>query len=104
MALDVHVVAESDDDLLNLLGELTSGRKDERLGALDVGVELLEDGNGERSGLASTRLGLRDDVVALDDGHDGTLLDSGGTLKTRLTVSTGRRLWFAAARTTYPYA
>jgi hypothetical protein len=40
VAVDVEVVAEGDDDLLDLLGELTSGGEDERLGLLDRGVDL----------------------------------------------------------------
>ncbi len=82
MALDVHVVAESDDDLLDLVRELTGRREDQRLGALDVGVKRLEDGDGEGSGLASTRLGLRNDVVTLDDRDDSALLDGRGALET----------------------
>ena len=40
MALDVEVVAEGNDDLLDLLSELTGGRENERLGLLDCGVDL----------------------------------------------------------------
>ena len=75
MALDVHVVAQRDDDFLDLLRELARGRQDERLGALDRDVQLLQNGDGERRRLARTRLGLRDHVVALHDGDDGALLD-----------------------------
>jgi hypothetical protein len=49
----------------------------------DREVELLEDGDGEGCGLASTGLGLGDDIVTLDDGDDRTLLDGGRTLETR---------------------
>lgn len=63
VALDVHEVADGDNDLLNLLGKLTSGGKNERLALLDVGVDLLEDRDGEGGGLASTRLGLSNDIV-----------------------------------------
>lgn len=40
-----------------------------------LSVYLLEDGDGKRGRLAGTRLGLCDDVMALDAGHDGALLD-----------------------------
>jgi hypothetical protein len=63
VALDVHEVADGDNDLLDLLGKLTGGSKDERLALLDVGVDLLEDRDGEGSGLASTGLGLSNDIV-----------------------------------------
>ena len=82
VALNVHEVANSDDNLLNLLSKLTGGSEDESLALLDAGVDLLEDRDGEGSGLSSTGLGLSNDIVALDDGHDSTLLDSRGALET----------------------
>jgi hypothetical protein len=82
VALNVHEVANSDNNFLNLLSKLTGGGKDQSLALLDVGVDLLENRDGESGGLSSTGLSLGNDIVALDDGHDGTLLDSGGTLET----------------------
>lgn len=64
VALDVHEVTNSDDDLLNLLGELTGRSKDQSLALLEVVVDLLEDGDREGGGLSGTRLGLSDDIVA----------------------------------------
>jgi hypothetical protein len=63
VALDVHEVADGDNDLLNLLRQLTGGGQDEGLALLDVRVDLLQDRDGERGGLASTGLGLSNDVV-----------------------------------------
>lgn len=63
MALNAHEVADGNDDLLDLLSQLTGGGENERLALLDVGVDLLENGDGESSGLASTGLGLRNDIV-----------------------------------------
>ena len=83
VAFDVHVVTESNDDLLNLLSELTGRCEDECLGSFDRHVELLEDGDGEGRGLASTGLGLSDDIVTLDDGNNRALLDGRRTLETR---------------------
>lgn len=40
VAVDVEVVTEGDDDLLDLLGELTGGGEDKSLGLLDGGVDL----------------------------------------------------------------
>jgi hypothetical protein len=82
VALNVHEIANGDNDLLDLLGQLTSGSKDEGLALLDGRVDLLKGGDGEGSRLASTRLGLGNDIVPLDDGHDSARLDSRGTLKT----------------------
>lgn len=101
MALNVHEVTNSNDDLLDLLSQLTSRSEDQSLALLQVGVDLLEDRDRESGSLAGTRLGLCDDIVAwiavlahavamleisgcltLDDGHDGTLLNGRGALKT----------------------
>jgi hypothetical protein len=69
-------------NLLNLLGQLTSGSEDEGL-ALGVGhVDLLQNGNAESSCLSSSGLSLRNDVAAPDDREDGTLLNSGRFLET----------------------
>ena len=40
VAVNVEVVSEGDDDLLDLLGELSGGSNDEGLGLLDRGVDL----------------------------------------------------------------
>lgn len=64
VALDVHKVADGNNDLLDLLGQLTSGSEDQSLAGLQVGVDLLQDRNGEGGGLAGTRLGLSNDIVA----------------------------------------
>lgn len=42
----------------------------------------LKNGDGEGGSLSSTRLGLGDTVSTGDDGHDSSLLDSGGSLET----------------------
>jgi hypothetical protein len=54
VARDVHEVTNGDDDLLDLLGKLTGGGKDERLASLDVVVDLLEGGDGEGSRFTGT--------------------------------------------------
>lgn len=82
VALDAHEVANGDDDLLDLLGQLTRGGEDEGLARLDVGVDLLQNRDGEGGGLSGTGLGLSNDIVALDDGHDGALLNGRGALET----------------------
>lgn len=64
MALNVHEVTDGDDDLLDLLGQFTGGGEDKSLALLDVGVKLLEDGDGESGGLSGSGLGLRDNIVA----------------------------------------
>jgi len=64
VALDLHEVADGNNDLLDLLGKLTGRSEDEGLASLDRGVDLLEDRNGEGGGLAGTGLGLSDNIVA----------------------------------------
>ena len=100
VALNVHEVTDGDNDLLDLLSQLTGGSDNQSLAGLELLVDLLESGDGESGSLSGTRLGLGNDIVAcgalvsimncadhgekhtLDDGHDSTLLDSGGTLET----------------------
>lgn len=82
VALNVHEVTNGDNDLLDLLSQLTGGGENQSLALLHIGVDLLENGNGEGGSLPSTGLGLSDDIVALDNGHNRTLLDSRGALET----------------------
>jgi hypothetical protein len=95
MALDIHEIANGDNDLLDLLGQFTGRSQDQSLALLDIWVQLLKDGNGESGGLSGSRLCLSNDIVSLgdlstiatmqkplwksltlDDWHDGPLLDS----------------------------
>lgn len=73
VALNVHEVTDSDDDLLDLLGQLTGRSQDQGLALLQAGVDLLEDRDGEGGGLAGTRLGLSDNVVAWISGKSAAL-------------------------------
>lgn len=82
MTFDVHVVTKSNDDLLDLLGQLAGRCENESLGALDGHVQLLKNRDREGGGLASSRLGLRNNVVALHNRDDCTLLDSRRTFET----------------------
>lgn len=81
MALHVHVVSESEHDRLDLGGQLSSRGEDESLGFSDVGVDGLEDGDGEGRGFTGSGLSLSDDVSTFGDGENGSLLDGGGLLK-----------------------
>jgi hypothetical protein len=64
VALDVHEVTDGDDDLLDLLSELTGGGEDKCLAGLDALVDLLEGRDGEGGRLSGTGLGLGDNIVA----------------------------------------
>lgn len=64
VALNVHEVTNGDNDLLDLLGQLAGGCEDQSLAGLEAGVDLLENGDGERGSLAGTGLGLGNDIVA----------------------------------------
>ena len=83
VTFNVHIVTKGNDDLLDLLSELTGWCEDESLGAFDREVELLKDGDGEGRSLASAGLCLSDDIVTPDDGDNCTLLDGGGTFEPR---------------------
>ena len=63
VALNIHEISNGNNDLLNLLGKLTGWCENEGLALLDVGVELLEDRNGESCGLSCTGLSLSDNIV-----------------------------------------
>lgn len=63
VALDVHEVTNGDNDLLDLLSKLTSGSQNKGLALLQLGVDLLQDRDGEGGSLAGTRLGLSDNIV-----------------------------------------
>ena len=67
MALDAHEVTNGDNDLLDLLSQLTGRSKDKRLASLQVGVDLLQSSDREGSSLSGTRLGLSNDIVAYSD-------------------------------------
>jgi len=64
VALNVHEVTNGNDDLLNLLSQLTSWGKDQGLALLDVWVQLLEDGDGESGSLSGTRLSLSNNIMS----------------------------------------
>jgi hypothetical protein len=63
VALKGHEVTNGDNDLLDLLGQLTGGSEDQSLASLQVGVDLLERRDGESGSLSGTGLGLSDNIV-----------------------------------------
>jgi hypothetical protein len=63
MALDIHEVANGDNDLLDLLSKLTSGSENQGLALLNAQVNLLENRDGEGSRLSSAGLSLCDNVA-----------------------------------------
>lgn len=81
MTLHVHIISQSQNDILDLNSQFPRGGKDQGLGLTDGGVDGLEDGDGEGGGFTGTGLGLSDDVSAGGDGLDGSLLDGGGFLE-----------------------
>jgi hypothetical protein len=72
---------------VDLNGKLASRRKDDGLSRFDREVELLQDGDGEGGSLSRPGLSLGDDVVALYDGDDRSLLDRRRTLEPGLEQS-----------------
>lgn len=65
MTLNAHEIADSHDNLLDLLRKLTGGGEDQGLACFQVGVDFLKDGDGEGGSLSSARLGLGNDIGAL---------------------------------------
>ena len=84
VAADLHEVTEGNDDLLDLLCQLTSRGKDQGLALLDTLIQLLKSRDREGSSLSSTRLSLSNDIMALDDRENGTLLNGRRTFETSL--------------------
>jgi len=66
----------------HLLSQFACRRKDQRLAFLQSYIQLLQNGDGKRGRLASTRLSLCDHVVPLDAGDDRALLDCRRLLET----------------------
>lgn len=64
VALQVHEVADGHNDLLDLLSQLTGGSEDQSLAGLEGWVDLLQNRDGEGSGLAGTGLGLSNNIMA----------------------------------------
>ena len=62
MAVDGHEITNGDNDFLNLLGQLACRCKNQCLACLEIGVNFLEDRNGEGSGLSGSRLRLGNDI------------------------------------------
>jgi hypothetical protein len=81
MASNFEEVTESDNDLLDLLGQFTGWGQNQGLRHMLFSVNLLKDRDREGGGLASAGLRLRNNVVTLDDRHDGALLNGGWTLE-----------------------
>lgn len=98
VALDVHEVTDGDNDLLNLLGKLASGGEDESLAGLEGGVDLLEDGDREGGSLASTGLGLSNDIVAFGESQRMLVVMSRSGVFLPLMTGIMARCWIAEGR------
>jgi hypothetical protein len=98
MALDAHEIADGHDDLLDLLGELTGRGEDEGLACLDVGVDLLEDRDGEGGGLARAGLCLSNDVGAWVTRESKTFVLSCEVINVPLITGMMARCWMADGR------
>ena len=81
VALDVHVVSQGQHHLLDLDSQLSGRGQTEDLGLPDRGVNALQDGAGESGCFSSSGLSLSNNISSLHYGLDGSLLDSGGLLK-----------------------
>ena len=81
VTLYVHVVAQREDDGLDLRREFAGGRENECLGLSEGNVDGLQHRDGKGSRFTRAGLGLRDDISTLRYGEDSTLLDRGGFFK-----------------------
>lgn len=81
MALNVHVVTQSQNHRLNLSCQLAGWRQHKSLGVAQGGVDGLKHRNAKGGRFTGTRLRLRDHITSADDGQNGTLLDRGWLLE-----------------------
>jgi hypothetical protein len=98
VALNVHEVTDGDNNLLDLLSQLTGGSKDEGLASLDVGVELLQSGDGESGSLSSTGLGLGDNIATCDFQINDTVFRGRNGENIPLMTGMMARCWIAEGR------
>ena len=63
MTLNIHEIANSNNNLLDLLSKLTSRRQNQSLALLQRQIDLLKDRNRECGRLSSTRLGLGNNIA-----------------------------------------
>mmetsp|Transcript_9826 Transcript_9826/g.21860 ORF Transcript_9826/g.21860 Transcript_9826/m.21860 type:complete len:325 (-) Transcript_9826:163-1137(-) len=81
MDLEFHVVSEGNNDLLDLLGELTSGCEDEGLAFAEFGVKFGEGSDGEGGGFTRSRLSLSNQIPSQHGRLNSPLLNSTRLLK-----------------------
>jgi hypothetical protein len=65
MDLDLKEFTQTEDDLLDLVGQFTGRSQNETLGFIYAAIDELESGNGKSSSLAHTGLGLGNGVSLL---------------------------------------
>lgn len=97
VAFNVHEVTDGNNDLLDLLSQLTGWGKDQSLALLNVGVKLLEDRDGESGGFSGTRLSLGNNIMALDDMLE-TLVETADFVYSPLMTGIIARCWIAEGR------
>ena len=78
VALNVHVVSQSQNDILDLDSQFSGRRENKSLSLPHRGINRLQYRDTEGGGFTGSGLSLSDDVSTGYDGLDGTLLNSGG--------------------------
>ena len=84
--VDFNELAETEDDLVDLLSELSGGGKDDGLAFGRLGVDKVEQANGKGGSFAGSWLCLGDGVLFADDGDNTLLLNDGGLLEAKSWV------------------
>ncbi len=67
MALNAHEITDCNHDCLDLLSEFAGRGEDQSLAGLEVGVNLLQAGDGESGGLSSAGLRLGNDIGSFEN-------------------------------------
>mmetsp|Transcript_66397 Transcript_66397/g.130882 ORF Transcript_66397/g.130882 Transcript_66397/m.130882 type:complete len:290 (+) Transcript_66397:376-1245(+) len=81
VATDLQILAKRPDNIIDLDGELTRGRKHQSLANAGGVVNALQHTDDEGGRLSSARLRLGNGIPAVNDWKNGPLLDSGWPLK-----------------------
>lgn len=87
-----EVVTDAGEDFVGLDGKFAGGGEDESLEGLLAEVETSKGTDGESTSLTSSGLSLSDDITLVDEGDDGTLLNSGGLFETVRVDTTEEKL------------
>jgi hypothetical protein len=84
--LHLHVITQSQDNLLNLQCQLTSRSQNQSLASANTSINILQSTNTEGGSLTGTRLSLSNHLLTGNNWLDSALLDGRWLLKTTINI------------------